>query len=88
MGVVFLAVTGVMVTLVAGRKPDEEPSEARCAGFGLGRPVMVFMVLWVGHMFYLRRKRTVDFSKVGLYLGLFMTAVLGALARWVYWFAK
>jgi len=47
-----------------------------------------FLVLWVGHMFYLRRKRTVDFSKVGLYLGLFMTGVFGALARWVYWIAK
>lgn len=42
------------------------------------------LVLWVGHMFYLRRKRTVDFSKVGFYLGLTMAFLLGILARWIY----
>jgi len=45
-GAVLLAATGVVVTLVSGRKLDEESSEVRCAQRGLGRSVMVFMVLW------------------------------------------
>ena len=46
-----------------------------------------FSILWIGHMFYLRRRRTIDFSRVGFYLGLSMTFLFGFLARWVYWTA-
>lgn len=43
-----------------------------------------FLALWVAHIFYLRKKRVVDFSKAGLYVGVFMTFLLGTAARWVY----
>ena len=40
-----------------------------------------FLLLWLAHIAYLRKKRILDFSKAGLYVGLFCTFILGLAAR-------
>ncbi|MFH1620012.1 MAG: DUF3307 domain-containing protein [bacterium] len=43
-----------------------------------------FMILWMGHMHYLRKKRIIDFSHAGVYVGILLTFFLGILARRTY----
>ncbi len=40
-----------------------------------------FLVLWLGHIVYLRKKRILDFSKAGALMGIALTLVIGVLGR-------
>ncbi|MBI4056777.1 MAG: DUF3307 domain-containing protein [Elusimicrobia bacterium] len=44
-----------------------------------------FALLWVGHMYYLRSKRIVDFSWFSFYVGVSAAVFFGSLARLVYY---
>ncbi|MBI4051953.1 MAG: DUF3307 domain-containing protein [Elusimicrobia bacterium] len=44
-----------------------------------------FALLWIGHMYYLRSKRIVDFSWFSFYVGVSAAVVFGVLARLVYY---